>query len=134
MNNAIDKALGTPNSIDIHSINNISSLKKYFSKYMTKHNQERRSVCGKIWGTSELVSQYKGITIELNGLKSLEFLDYYKTFHDYVFCSDFFNIYKCCITDIDREFPKSLIAAEFRKKMLEKYNIKVKSREEYMKN
>jgi hypothetical protein len=125
-NKAIDKAEGTPNSIDIHSIKHIGNLKKYFTKYMTKHSEDRRSIQGKIWGTSEYVSNYKGILIELNGLKGLEFRDYFSKFHKRAYTSFFFNVYKITLNDIEKEFPKSFIAKEIREKMLGLYNISTK--------
>ena len=82
LNNAWNRVLernglnGSPNCVDIHSIRKINNLKKYFSKYMTKNDTTRRPVVGKIWATSEYVSNYHGVTLTLNPQENEQFSEF----------------------------------------------------------
>lgn len=63
-----------PASTKIHSIKDIGNLKKYFSKYLAKSDERRRSVVGRNWGCNYLMSEYKGIDVMLdNSLFEEEF-------------------------------------------------------------
>ena len=42
-----------PNTIDIHSVKNIKNLAAYLIKYMSKNEEGRREIQGKIWGCSK---------------------------------------------------------------------------------
>jgi hypothetical protein len=114
-----------PNSIDIHSIRRIHNLKKYFTKYLLKSDLGRRKVLGKLWGCSTYVSAWKGVRIELEGEKYLEYLKYDEIFKGRVYYGDFFKLFKLCPVEISFYFPNSLILQEFKKKMLSDYNVNV---------
>jgi len=64
-----------PNSTDVHSVKNEKETAKYMAKYMTKNDDSRRKVEGRIWGCSESLSNIK----------------LYITPHDYSFeeCAEF---------------------------------------------
>jgi hypothetical protein len=52
-----------PNSIDVHSVRKIKNLKKYFSKYLSKSDERRRSVDGRVWGCNYQLSRYNGTDV-----------------------------------------------------------------------
>lgn len=48
-----------PNSIDIHSVRNISNIEAYLVKYISKQNKDGYSFKGKVWGCSENLQNAK---------------------------------------------------------------------------
>jgi hypothetical protein len=121
-----------PNSIDVHMIRKIKKLKKYFSKYMTKASEMRRKINGKIWGCSQSVSDFKGITIELEGKKAIEFRQFFSYFKNVCFGSDFFNSYRIGIAQMEVSHLFPTIVNELRQLFAEKYGIIVNPEESYI--
>lgn len=49
-----------PNSTDIHSVHKVRNLGAYLSKYLTKSDDTRRKITGRLWGCNyELSAEYK---------------------------------------------------------------------------
>ena len=91
-----------PNSTDIHSIKNITNLKSYLTKYLTKQDQEKNKPqitdpeelknIGRLWAASTILSKISGADTELdtqlgNNLEQLE-----EHFKNSFFRSDYFTV------------------------------------------
>ena len=48
-----------PNSIDIHSVRNISNIEAYLVKYISKQDKNGYTFKGKVWGCSENLQNAK---------------------------------------------------------------------------
>ena len=55
-----------PNSTDIKSVKNVKDVAKYFAKYMSKGEEDRRTISGKCWGASQNISSAKIESIVLD--------------------------------------------------------------------
>ncbi len=101
-----------PNSIDIHKINNISNLKNYITKYMSKtieHSEEhlknieelpRKS--GRIWGASIVLSNIKGATTEIDSIIEEHLKNFEEHFPEKIYRSEYFTIIDIDITMLER--------------------------------
>lgn len=100
-----------PNSIDVHGINNITNIKNYLTKYMTKADQskeenlnsqfEEKKDIGRIWGASTIFSNIKGASTEIDSqleenLKNLE-----NHSNSRIFKSDYFTIIDISIETLE---------------------------------
>jgi hypothetical protein len=100
-----------PNSIDVHGIMNITNIKNYLTKYLTKTEQqkeehlncqfEEKKEIGRIWGASTIFSNIKGATTEIDSqleenLKNLE-----EHSNSRIFKSDYFTIIDISIETLE---------------------------------
>lgn len=100
-----------PNSIDVHGINNITNIKNYLTKYLTKTDQqkeenlnsqsENQKEIGRIWGASTIFSNIKGASTEIDSqleenLKNLE-----NHSNSRIFKSDYFTIIDISIETLE---------------------------------
>ena len=91
-----------PNSIDVHSINNITNIKNYITKYMSKsvvnkddnleEHLENHRASGRIWGASIIFSNLRGATTEIDNQIEEHLKKFEEMFPDKVFKSDYFTI------------------------------------------
>jgi hypothetical protein len=113
-----------PNSIDIHSIKNITNIQAYLTKYLTKNEQEKKTdnlktellkpEIGRTWGASVIISNIKGATTEIDSeieehLKKLE-----EHFNSHIFKSDYFTVIDISLDMIESIGCKSLTEIFYR--------------------
>ena len=122
------------NCVDIHSIRKIKNLKKYFSKYMTKNETTRRPVNGKIWATSEYVSNYHGITLAMSPAENDQFSKFMSKTTCKRFDASYFHWFECNPLEIEYYVPNTLLIKRYRECMNDKYNIKVAELKDCLKN
>ena len=63
-----------PNTTDIKAVKNIKDVAKYFAKYMSKTEEDRRTIGGKCWGASQNISSAKIESIVLDTFDDQEVL------------------------------------------------------------
>lgn len=91
-----------PNSTDIHSIKKVSNTKAYISKYvtknpekletMTKEQKDKLLVKGRLWSSSQELSNIKGAQIELDSHSTAELEKITKDSGAYTFSGDYFKV------------------------------------------
>lgn len=54
-----------PNSTDVHAVYKVKDIGAYLAKYMTKEDEERRTINGRLWGCSTNLSETNKLVIEL---------------------------------------------------------------------
>lgn len=64
-----------PNSTDVHSVWNVKDLAAYLAKYMSKKEEGRRIIKGRLWGCSYNLSAENKLVIELSGNDVSKYLD-----------------------------------------------------------
>ena len=102
----------SPNSTDIHSISNISNIKAYLTKYLTKSEQEKKAnhvetleeplKTGRTWGASYVISNIKGAVTEIDSqleehLKTLE-----EHYPNLIYKQDYFTIIDINISTLEK--------------------------------
>lgn len=85
-----------PNSTDVHAVKNVKNLGAYMCKYLTKNDETRRPVTGKLWTSSSNLSASNKLTIDSFDLPTAEYTTFcnYKdvqTVHKDYFTLHFFN-------------------------------------------
>lgn len=131
-----------PNSIDVHGLKNISNVKNYLIKYMSKSEQTppqtteppetltietlndqlvKQRETGRIWGCSIIFSNIKGATTEIDSkleetLKTLE-----EHFPNSVYKSDYFTIIEINLQQLESLKCLELLNL-FRKYLLDTFN------------
>lgn len=55
-----------PNSTDVKAVHKIQDIASYLAKYLSKSDDERRQIKGRLWGCSYALSQANNLTIEVN--------------------------------------------------------------------
>jgi hypothetical protein len=113
-----------PNSIDVHGLQNITNIKNYLTKYLTKSEQEKKKSeeetqeikkeIGRIWSSSTVFSNITGAVTEVDShieehLKNLE--EHFKT---RIFRSDYFTIIDIDIQTLENCKCTELINLFFR--------------------
>lgn len=109
-----------PNSIDIHSIKNITNIKSYITKYMSKtenvnniesdNNETPPRNSGRIWAASTIFSNITGATTEIdneieNNLRTLT-----ANPNTRIFKADYFTIIECDILSPENSKLLNLVA------------------------
>ena len=56
-----------PNTTDVHAVWSVEDLAAYLAKYMSKSEEDRRPISGRLWGCSYNLSDSNKLTIELQG-------------------------------------------------------------------
>lgn len=54
-----------PNSTDVKAVNKIADIGAYMAKYMSKSDDDRRQIQGRLWGCSYNISQANKLSIEI---------------------------------------------------------------------
>lgn len=54
-----------PNSTDIHSVRKVNNLGAYLAKYLSKNEEGRRKISGKLWACSYNLSEQNKLIVEL---------------------------------------------------------------------
>ena len=107
-----------PNSIDIHSIQNIHNVSAYLIKYMSKNEQEKtqenfnsqteKPNIGRTWGASVVLSNIKGATTEIDTQISENLETLRNHFNSQIFKSDYFTVIDISIDMVNSVNCKSL--------------------------
>ena len=121
----------SPNSTDIHSIQNITNIKAYLTKYLTKTEQQKsqehleeqptKKEIGRTWGASVIISNIKGAITEIdqnieNHLKHIE-----KHFPENIFKTDYFTVIDIDIKMLER-MKLNALTDLFHKYLLNQFN------------
>lgn len=56
-----------PNSTDVHSVFKVKDLAAYLAKYMSKKEEDRRQVSGRLWSCSYNLSENNKLVLEMHG-------------------------------------------------------------------
>lgn len=56
-----------PNSTDVHAVYAVKDLAAYLAKYMSKDDEDRRTLKGRLWGCSYNLSASNKLVLELHG-------------------------------------------------------------------
>jgi hypothetical protein len=67
-----------PNTTDVHAVHKVKDIGAYMAKYMSKKEEGRRVIKGRIWGCSHNLSENNKLTIEICGTEDY---DYIQEFH-----------------------------------------------------
>lgn len=107
-----------PNSIDIHSIQNIHNVGAYLIKYMSKNEQSNtqenfnsqteKTGIGRTWGASIVLSNIKGATTEIDSQISVNLETLKNHFNSQIFKSDYFTVIDISIDMVNSVNCKSL--------------------------
>lgn len=57
----------SPNSTDVHAVHKVKDIGAYLAKYMSKSDDSRRPIKGRIWACSSALSDTNKLTIEMAG-------------------------------------------------------------------
>ncbi len=85
-----------PNSTDVHAVINVKNLGAYMCKYLTKNDDTRRAIVGKLWSASSNLSASNKLTLDSFDLPVEEYNSFcnykdVKTIHKDFFSLHFFN-------------------------------------------
>jgi hypothetical protein len=113
-----------PNSTDIHSIKNITNIKAYITKYLTKTDQvkelqtesttEHKNTIGRMWAASVVLSNIKGADTEIDSFIGNEINFLRKHFKKAFFESHFFTVIDIDINMIEKTKCLSLFHLFYR--------------------
>jgi hypothetical protein len=67
-----------PNTTDVHAVHKVKDISAYLAKYMSKKEEGRRIIKGRVWGCSHNLSEKNKLTIEICGSEDY---DYIQEFH-----------------------------------------------------
>lgn len=56
-----------PNTTDVHAVWSVKDLAAYLCKYMSKSEEDRRNISGRLWGCSQSLSHKNKLVLELHG-------------------------------------------------------------------
>jgi hypothetical protein len=62
----------SPNSTDVHAVHNVENLAGYLSKYMSKKEEGRRLIKGRVWGCSYNLSEKNKLVLEMVGNEDVD--------------------------------------------------------------
>jgi len=110
-----------PPTIEIHSVRKVKSIRKYITKYLSKSEVRKRKINGRRWACSEELSQYKGVEIELTGLKALDYEKLDVLGPQYIYYHDWFRVYKLRVGQLATVLEGSKIISEYVAKFAELY-------------
>lgn len=63
-----------PNSTDVHAVHKVKDIAAYLAKYMSKKEEGRRVIKGRVWSCSTNLSEKNKLVIELLGNEGTEFM------------------------------------------------------------
>ena len=63
----VDSGWTDPNSTDVHAVWAVDDLAAYLAKYMSKDDDERRPIKGRLWGCSYNLSASNKLVLEVHG-------------------------------------------------------------------
>lgn len=63
-----------PNTTDVHAVHKVNDLGAYLAKYMSKKEEDRRKIKGKLWGCSHSLSSQNKLILELHGSEDFHIL------------------------------------------------------------
>lgn len=58
----------SPNSTDVHSVWKVNDIGAYLAKYMGKNEEDRREIKGRLWGSSQHLSDSNKLVIEMQSV------------------------------------------------------------------
>jgi hypothetical protein len=61
-----------PNSTDVHAVHKVKDIAAYLAKYMSKNEDDRRSIKGRLWGCSYNLSETNKLIVEIQGSQDNE--------------------------------------------------------------
>jgi hypothetical protein len=64
----------SPNSTDVHAVHKVKDISAYLASYMSKKEDGRRVIKGRVWSCSTNLSEKNKLVIELLGGESAEFM------------------------------------------------------------
>jgi len=109
----------SPNSTDIHSIQLITNIKSYLTKYLSKQTQElkensnsqleERKEIGRGWGASVIISNIKGATTEIDSQLEENLKTLQKHFPNQVYKGDYFTVIDINISMVESSGCQSLL-------------------------
>lgn len=56
-----------PNSTDVHAVSKVKNISAYLAKYMSKNEDDRREIKGRLWGCSVHLSETNKLIVEICG-------------------------------------------------------------------
>jgi hypothetical protein len=65
-----------PNSTDVHAVHKVKDIGAYLAKYMSKKEEGRRIIKGRVWSCSVNLSDKNKLVVELLGNEGTEYLHY----------------------------------------------------------
>lgn len=69
-----DSSWSDPNTTDVHAVHKVKDIAAYLAKYMTKGDDDRRKINGRLWGCSTNLSETNKLVIELCDQQDYKFL------------------------------------------------------------
>lgn len=63
-----------PNTTDVHAVHRVSDIAAYLAKYMSKKEEDRREIKGRLWGCSQNLSESNKLVLELCSSSDYELL------------------------------------------------------------
>lgn len=82
-----------PNSTDVHAVKNVKNLGAYMCKYLTKNDDTRRAITGKLWSASSNLSATNKLTIDSYDMHPSEYNKLCKDKQVKTLVKDFFTIH-----------------------------------------
>lgn len=64
-----------PNTTDVHAVHKVKDIAAYLAKYMSKSDEERRQIKGRLWGCSQALSETNKMVLEICGSKDYDLFD-----------------------------------------------------------
>ncbi len=61
----VSSGWSSPNSTDVKAVNKIKDIGAYMAKYMSKNEDDKRKIHGRLWGCSYNISQANKLSIEI---------------------------------------------------------------------
>lgn len=71
----VDTGWSDPNSSDIHSVHKVKDIAAYLAKYMSKSEDDRRTIKGRLWGCSYNLSESNKLVLEVQGSQDNDILN-----------------------------------------------------------
>ena len=123
-----------PNSIDIHSIQNITNIQAYLQKYITKNDQSKKPEnteetgknknIGRTWNASVILSNIKGATSPVDRETENQLLFIEKHFPELIFRSAYFTVIDISIEKLQKMKLNSLTTI-FYEYLLSQFNYSI---------
>lgn len=64
-----------PNTTDVHAVHKVRDVAAYLASYMTKKEEDKREIKGRLWGCSQNLSESNKLTIEIAGSEQMYILN-----------------------------------------------------------
>ena len=100
-----------PNTTDIHSVERINDLAAYLIKYMSKKEEGKREIKGKIWGCSQNLSYNNKFELILDGMILNTDQSLQTHFQKIDIGTDYVTVLKMDKSEFEVVFPDSVKAA-----------------------